>query len=151
MMNNALETALRNVLDVADVTNGPVDPTRIHDAIGHELVYLLMTYQDGLPKVESTSRFEIFADVALLLHDRAQMWREGNRPTLARECSGLAFAYEQYASGNGLPPMEAQRDKIRHLAAELEATRQRADRVTRENEQLKAAIAKGIELSTSAP
>lgn len=148
-MNSALETALRNVLDVADVTNGPIDPTKIHDAIGHELVYLLMTYHEGLPKVESTSRSEIFADVALLLHDRARMWREENRPTLAQECSGLAFAYEQYSSGNGLPSMEMQRDKIRHLAAQLEATRRRAERVTRENEQLKAAIAKGIELSTS--
>ena len=150
-MNNALETALRNVLDVADVTNGPVDPTRIHDAIGHELVYLLMTYRDGLPKVESTTRFEIFADVALLLHDRARMWREYDRPTLAQECPGLAFAYEQYANGNGLPSMEAQRDRIRFLTAQLEAARQRADRVTRENEQLKAAIAQGIDLSTSVP
>lgn len=61
MMNPPAEErfqdALRRVIDVADVTEGPVDPTKIHDAIGHDIILELMYRQRAIPGAGQATLF----------------------------------------------------------------------------------------------
>ena len=82
-----------------------------------------------LTEVDATDRQMIFADVAALMNDRAQMWEDDNRPVLARESRDLANAFRTYAEGVGVPSMETLRKKRRAAEAERDALRAEVERL----------------------
>ena len=84
-----------------------------------------------LTEVDATDRQMIFADVAALMNDRAQMWEDDNRPVLARESRDLANAFRTYAEGVGVPSMETLRKKRRAAEAERDALRAEVERLGR--------------------
>jgi uncharacterized protein YhaN len=67
------------------------------------------------------ARRDTWADIAATLNDRAVMWEQEGRRTLAQECKGMANACRTYAEGVGVPSVDSLRQKRREAQARLDA------------------------------
>jgi predicted RNase H-like nuclease (RuvC/YqgF family) len=67
------------------------------------------------------ARRDTWADIAATLNDRAVMWEQEGRQTLAQECKGMANACRTYAEGVGVPSVDSLRQKRREAQARYDA------------------------------